>query len=88
MSDNMDPFFIDKILANERGIFDYRAFDDYLWSYSQSPNGRDFMRFGPRAIRFKTESVRGLLNATVTNIDTDSEGRIVSGIEVIAPDGG
>lgn len=89
VADNIDPAFIDYVLKNDRNLFDAKILIDYLWSYSQdAEQRRDFMRFGPRAAKIKADSVKGLLSATVTQIEIDPNGRSVIGIEIMGPDGG
>lgn len=88
VADNVDPAFLDVILKQDRRLFDADRLTDYLWSYSQdAARRRDFMRFGPRAAKIEADGVEGLLSATVTQIETDPEGRSVTGIEIMGPDG-
>ena len=60
---------------------------EYSWSYSHDDTDRhDFLRFGPRALRDRTDVIC-VLRATVTQILTDPTGARATGVEVTAPDG-
>lgn len=55
------------------------------WQFSCLHN--DYVRFGKRFARLQAPNVRVLQHATVTHIDTVSDGSRVTGVEVAAPDG-
>ncbi len=89
IADNIQNDLLDSVLKDQRNLFDSDLLIDYIWSYSQdAARRRDFMRFGPRMASLKTDGVTGLLNATVTQIEIESNGGSVTGIEVMGPDGG
>lgn len=59
-----------------------------FWQFSrQSARDPDHVRFGPRFVQLKARNIRVLTNATVTNIATDEEGRIVRELEIATPEG-
>lgn len=87
IADNTDTSFKRDVLRGTANQFDAKIFEDYVWSYSRdATRNRDFMRFGPRAEKIDGRTVSGFLNATVTHINTDLEGRLVTGLEVFGPD--
>ena len=66
--------------------YDARVLRDFFWSYSRA--GRDFVRFGPRALGEHASNVTCLVNATVTGLLLDPSGRSVEGLAVGSRGGG
>ncbi len=67
---------------------DSDVFRSFFWQFARSRiDTMDVMRFGPEFLRHKAPNVRVLLNATVTRIDTNSDGTAFKALDVATIDG-
>jgi choline dehydrogenase-like flavoprotein len=67
---------------------DPKLLRSFFWQFSRSRTDQfDVMRFGAEFLGLKARNVRVLINATVTRLDTDSEGRAFQSAEVSTIDG-
>jgi len=69
--------------------FDQDLLRPFFWQFSRdAENPRDFMRFGPRALKeLNAPNIRAIAQATVTHINTSPDGASVDSLEIASLDG-
>jgi choline dehydrogenase-like flavoprotein len=91
---NLGPNVYDDGLWERIGVappqpqLDPKLLRSFFWQFARSRIDKlDLMRFGPEFVMSDAPNVRVLLNATVTNIDTDAAGAAFRGLEISTVDG-